>query len=380
MDFTLTEENEMIRATARQFAEEELAPLAVKMDREEKYDPRVTRLLGDHGYMGMEIAEEHGGSNLGAVNLAIALEEVNRVCASSGVTMSVQNGLVNGPINKFGTPEQKAKYLPRLTNAEWMGAYCLSEPVSGSDAAAMVSFGEDHGDHFVLNGTKRFITSGLHADLYVLFSRTDRSAKPSRGITAFIVERAFPGVKVGKKEKKTGLRGSDTVDIILDGARVPRENVLGEVNNGFKIAMDTLDAGRVGIAAQAVGIAQAALDAAVKYAQARQQFGEPIANFQMIQWKIADMATRVEAARLLTYRAACLKEKRLPHGKEASMAKLFASETANFCADEAVQVHGGYGYVGEFPVERYFRDARITEIYEGTSEIQRLVISRAVLK
>jgi alkylation response protein AidB-like acyl-CoA dehydrogenase len=309
----------------------------------------------------------------------VALEEVNRVCASTGVTMSVQNSLVCAPVVHWGSEAIKKKYLPKLASGEALGAYALSEPGSGSDAAALVTSAVKDGDSYVLNGTKNFITSGAEADFVIAMVRTDPAHK-TRGITAFVVESDWKGFHVGKKEDKMGLRSSSTVQIVFEDLRVPASNILGELGSGFKIAMHTLDGGRIGIAAQAVGIAQACLDASIKYAEEREAFDQQIGKFQAIQFKLANMATKLEAARLLVYNAARLKDEGSPHGKEAAMAKLFASEMSNEAAREAVQIHGGAGYLEDFPVERYFRDARITEIYEGTSEIQRIVIARHLLK
>ncbi len=379
MLFTLTDEQRMIQETAREFADREIAPVADRHNREGKFPLEIVKKLGKMGFLGMAVPEQYGGTAAGNLSLVMALEEINRVCASTGVTMSVQNSLVNAPLLHWGSEELKNKYLPKLATGEHLGAYALSEPGSGSDAAGLVTSAVRDGDEFVLNGTKNFITTGAEADVVLLMARTDASHK-TRGITAFIVDARTPGYAVGKKEEKLGLRASSTVQLIFEDARVPASNVLGEVGQGFKIAMHTLDGGRIGIAAQGVGIAQACLDASIKYAGEREAFDQLIGKFQAVQFKIADMAMRIEAARLLVYNAARLKDEGKPHGKEAAMAKLFASETANSAAREAVQIHGGAGYLEDFPVERYFRDARITEIYEGTSEIQRIVIARHVLK
>ncbi|HET6348147.1 MAG TPA: acyl-CoA dehydrogenase [Candidatus Krumholzibacteria bacterium] len=379
MQFTLTDEQRMIQETAREFADSEIAPVADRHNREGKFPLEIVKKLGKMGFLGMTVPEQYGGSHAGNLALVIALEEINRVCASTGVTMSVQNSLVNAPLLHWGSDDVKGRYLPRLATGEFLGAYALSEPGSGSDAAGLVTSAVRDGNDYVLNGTKNFITTGKEADVVLVLARTDTSHK-TRGITAFVIDAGTPGFSVGKKEDKLGLRASSTVQLILEDARVPAANILGEVGGGFKIAMHTLDGGRIGIAAQAVGIAEACLQASVKYAGEREAFDQPIGKFQAIQFKIADMATRVEAARLLVYNAARLKDEGLPHGKEAAMAKLFASESANAAAREAVQIHGGAGYLEDFPVERYFRDARITEIYEGTSEIQRIVIARHILK
>ena len=379
MQFTLTDEQRMIQETARDFADNEIAPVADRHNRESKFPLEIVKKMGQMGFLGMSVPDEYGGTGAGNLALVVALEEINRVCASTGVTMSVQNSLVNAPLLHWGSDEIKRKFLPKLASGEHLGAYALSEPGSGSDAAGLVTSAVKDGSDYVLTGTKNFITTGAEADVVLVLARTDTSHK-TRGITAFVVETGTKGFTVGKKEDKLGLRASSTVQLLLDEVRVPASHVLGEIGSGFKIAMHTLDGGRIGIAAQAVGIAQACLDASIKYAGEREAFDQPIGKFQAIQFKLANMATRLEAARLLVYNAARLKDEGKPHAKEAAMAKLFGSETANDAAREAVQIHGGAGYLEDFPVERYFRDARITEIYEGTSEIQRIVIARHVLK
>jgi len=379
VQFTLSDEQRMIQETARDFANNEIAPVADRHNREGKFPLEIVKRLGKMGFLGMSVPEEYGGTGAGNLALVLALEEINRVCASTGVTMSVQNSLVNAPILHWGNEDIKRKFLPRLATGEHLGAYALSEPGSGSDAAGLVTSAVKDGNDYILNGTKNFITTGAEADVVLVLARTDTSHK-TRGITAFVIERGTRGFTVGKKEDKLGLRASSTVQLIFEDARVPAAHVLGEVGSGFKIAMHTLDGGRIGIAAQGVGIAQACLDASIKYAGEREAFDQPIGKFQAIQFKIANMAMRVEAARLLVYNAARLKDEGKPHGMEAAMAKLFASEAANDAARDAVQIHGGAGYLEDFPVERFFRDARITEIYEGTSEIQRIVIARHVLK
>ena len=378
MQFPLTEEQRLIQQTAREFADHEIAPVADKHNREGKFPAALVKRMGELGFLGMLVPETYGGNGVGNFGLVVALEEVNRVCASTGVTMSVQNSLVCAPIVHWGNEALKHKYLPKLATGEMLGAYALSEPGSGSDAAGLVTSAVKDGDSYVLNGTKNFITSGAEADIVIAMVRTDPAHK-TRGITAFIVERDWKGFHVGRKEDKMGLRSSSTVQLLFEDLRVPAANVLGEIGIGFKIALHTLDGGRIGIASQAVGIGQACLDASVKYAEEREAFGQQIGKFQAMQWKLADMATRLEAARLLVYNAARLKDQGEPHAKEAAMAKLFASEMANAAARDAVQIHGGAGYLEDFPVERYFRDARITEIYEGTSEIQRIVIARHLL-
>jgi alkylation response protein AidB-like acyl-CoA dehydrogenase len=379
MDFELDQELTLVRDMARDFAEKELFPRAAKHDRQEHLDREVFDRIGELGLWGLTVPEEHGGSGLGNLALATVLIEINRGCASTGVTVSVHNSLVGAPLKRFGTKEQQAAWFPRLATGEVIGAYCLTEPNAGSDAAALRTTAVAKGGDFVLDGTKIFVTNGAEAGLFIVYARTDPAASKASGITAFLVPRETKGLRIGKKEKKTGIRGSSTTEVLLEGARVPAANLLGEKNRGFQIAMDTLDGGRIGIAAQAVGIGQACLEASTKYAKERHQFGRPIGDFQAIQWKLADMSTQIEAARLLTLRAAWMRDRNEPCGQQAAQAKLFASRTANFCADEAVQIHGGAGYTDEFPVERLFRDARITEIYEGATDIQRIVIARKVL-
>ncbi|UCG52645.1 MAG: acyl-CoA dehydrogenase [Candidatus Latescibacterota bacterium] len=376
--FDLSDEERMIQQTAREFADSEIAPVAGQNDAEGRFPKDIIAKLSELGFMGMLIPEKYGGSALGNLCLVLALEEINRVCASTGVTMSVHNSLATSPIIKFGSDYVKETYLPRLATGELLGAYALSEAEAGSDAASLKCRAVKDGDNFVVNGTKSWVTTGANADLYVVMLRTDPEQRAS-GISSFVVERDTPGLSVGKKEDKLGLRASSTTELVFEDCRIPAKNMLGEEGQGFKIAMATLDGGRIGIGTQAVGIAQACLDASVSYAKEREQFGKKIGEFQAIQWKIADMATGINAARLMVYRAARLRDEDVPHTKEAAMAKLFASEMANRAAREAVQIHGGAGYLKDFPVERYYRDARITEIYEGTSEVQRIVISRAYL-
>lgn len=380
MEFDLQEDHRLIRDMARDFAANELAPRATRHDREEQIDPDLFGMMGELGLFGLSIPEQYGGFDAGSLGLALVLEELNHACASTGVTVSVHASLVCTPIVKFGTDEQKAHWLPKLATGEVIGAYSLTEAGAGSDAAALSSTAVREGDEWVLNGTKLFVTTGEQAGLVIGYFRTDPEAPKARGISAFLVDAKTPGYKVGKKEKKTGLRGSSTTELIFENCRVPAEALLGELHRGFPIAMDTLDGGRIGIAAQALGIGRACLEASVSYAQEREQFGKPIGRFQAVQWKLADMATRLDAARLLTQRAAWLRDQGKPCGMQAAQAKLAASTTANFCADECLQIHGGAGYTDEFHVERLFRDARITEIYEGATDIQRLVIARQLLK
>ncbi|MDJ0974740.1 MAG: acyl-CoA dehydrogenase family protein [Planctomycetota bacterium] len=380
MDFDLNEEMQVLQEAAREFAQGELAPRAAEADKNEAWVGDQVRMCGEQGFLGMAVSEEYGGSELGAVGTSVVLMEVNKACPSTGTTISVHNSLVCEALMRYGTDAQKQTYLPKLASGEWLGAYALSEAGSGSDAGSLVCRATQNDDgSFTLDGTKLWISHGDYADVAVVFARTDPDGG-NKGVTAFLVETAWDGYKPGKKELKMGLRGSNTVELQLDQLRVPAENVLGEVNRGFHIAMSLLDTGRIGIASQAVGIAEACLDASVKYAKEREQFGKPLAAFGAIQGKIADMATGIDAARLLVFRAAQLKDEGKPHGREASMAKLMASQHANWCAKEAVQIHGGAGYTRDFPVERYFRDARVTEIYEGTTEIQKLVIARSYLR
>lgn len=380
MDFALTEELTLIRDTVREFADGEVMPRAAQHDRDERLDPALFGMLGELGLWGLTVPEEYGGSGLGNQVLVVALEELNRACASTGVTVSVHNSLVCAPIVKFGTDEQKQRWLPPLATGEMLGCYSLSEAGSGSDAAALQATATRDGDEWVLDGTKLWVTSGEQAGMVIVYMRTNPDAPKARGITAFLVPTDVPGFKVGKKEIKTGLRGSSTTELIFDGVRVGPDAVLGDVDRGFPIALDTLDGGRIGIGAQAVGIGQACLEASVKYAKEREQFGKPIGHFQAIQWKLADMSARLGASRLMVQRAAWMRDRGEPCGQQAAEAKLLASTTANFCADECVQIHGGAGYTDDFHVERLFRDARITEIYEGATDIQRLVIARHLLR
>ena len=378
MDYELTEDLAMVRDMARDFADGELMPRATKHDRQESIDPEVFEKLAELGLWGLTIPEEYEGAGMGSVALSLVLEEINRACASTGVTLSVHNSLIGTPILKFGTDEQKKTWLPKLASGEVIGAYCLTEPNAGSDAASLGTSARLDGDAYVLNGTKIWVTNGGLAKLFIVYARTDPDSSRASGISAFLVPGDTPGLKVGKHEMKTGIRASSTTEIELEDVRVPRSALLGTENEGFKIAMDTLDGGRIGIAAQAVGIGRACLEASIKYAGEREQFGRPIGNFQAIQWKLADMSTQLEASRLLVLRAAWLRDKGERCSQQAAQAKLFASKTANFCADECLQIHGGAGYTDDFHVERLFRDARITEIYEGATDIQRIVIARSL--
>ena len=377
MFFKLSEEHEMIRKMVRDFAKNEVAPTAAQRDEEERFDRGIFTQMADLGLTGIPWPEQYGGIGSDYLAYCIAVEELSRVCASTGVTLSAHTSLAGWPIYTFGTEEQKHKYLKPMATGEKIGAYGLTEPSAGSDAGGMRTLAVKDGEDYILNGSKIFITNGGEADIYVVFARIDPNEKRT---SAFIIEKDMPGFSVGKKEKKLGIRSSPTTEIIFEDCRVPKENLLGNEGEGFKVAMMTLDGGRNGIAAQAVGIAQGALDAAVAYAKERQQFGKPIISQQGIAFKLADMATSIEAARLLTYQAAWLESQGLPYGKESAMSKLYAGDTAMKVTTEAVQVFGGYGYTKDYPVERFMRDAKITQIYEGTQEIQRLVISRYLAK
>ena len=378
-NFTLSEEHEMLRIAARDFAQKEIAPIAAEFDETGDFPIETIKKMGEMGFMGIEIPEEYGGAGMDTLAYVLALEEICKVDASHGTIMSVNNSLFNYGILKFGTEQQKQKFLAPVASGEKIGAYSLTEPMSGSDAATMRSSAVRDGDDYIINGRKSWVTSGPVADYFVLFSMTDPD-QGHKGISAFLIDADKPGYSRGKKEPKLGIRASATSEILFEDYRCPVEDRLGEEGQGFKIAMTVLDAGRIGIASQALGIAEASYQASVEYVRERDAFGKKIGQFQGISFKLADMKTRIEAARLLIYQAALAKEENKKTGKrytlEAAMAKLFASETAMFCAHNAVQIHGGMGYSKEYPVERYFRDAKVTEIYEGTSEIQRLVISR----
>jgi alkylation response protein AidB-like acyl-CoA dehydrogenase len=380
--FSLSEEHKMIRDAARDFAQKEIVPIAAEFDESGEFPQATIKKMGEMGFMGIEIPEQYGGAGMDTLSYVLALEEICKADASHGVIMSVNNSLYCHGIMKFGTEEQKKKFITPIASGKSVGAYSLTEPQSGSDAGTMKSRAARDGDSYILNGRKSWVTSGPVADYYVVFMMTDPQ-KHQKGITAFLVEANTPGLARGKKEPKLGIRASATSELIFENCRVPAANRLGEEGDGFKIAMTVLDAGRIGIATQALGIAEAAYEAARRYAVEREAFGQPIGAFQGTGFKIADMKTRIEASRLLIYNAALAKEQSKKDGRryslEASMAKLFASETAMYVTHQAVQIHGGMGYSRELPLERYFRDAKITEIYEGTSEIQRLVISRSEL-
>ena len=377
MNFQLTEEQEMLRKMVQDFAAKEVEPTAAERDEEERFDRSIFDKMADLGLAGIPWPEKYGGIGSDYVSYVIAVEELSRVCASIGVTLSAHVSLASWPIFKYGNEEQKQTFLRRLAEGSALGAYALSEPGAGSDVASMKMTAKEDGDDYILNGSKVWITNGSVADIYVVFAKTDSDAK-HRGISAFIVEAGTEGFTYGKKERKLGIRSSPTTELIFENCRIPKENLLGKEGEGFKIAMTTLDGGRSGIVAQAVGIAQGALDASANYAKEREQFGKPIAHNQGISFKLADMATETEAARLLTYQAAWRETEGLDYSKASAMAKLFAGDTAMKHTVEAVQIFGGYGYTKDYPVERYMRDAKITQIYEGTNEIQRLVIGRMV--
>ncbi len=380
MDFMLSDEQQMVRDMCRKFADNELAPKAAEYDRTHEFPWEPVKKLGEMGMLGVVYPEEYNGAGMDYVCYAIAVEEISRGCASNGVIVSAHNSLCLSPIYYYGTEEQKKKYLSKLTTGEWIGCFGITEPGAGSDAAGTKTTAELKNGKWVLNGTKNFITNGGVAHVAVVMAVTEKGVG-HKGLSMFIVEKGTPGFSVGKVEDKLGICASSTTELVFDNCEIPEANILGKKGEGFAIAMHTLDGGRVGIAAQAVGIAQAALDAAAKYAKERVQFNQPIAKLQAIQWMIADMATEIDAARLLTYRAAQLigTGDRRKYSRYAAMAKLFASEASHRVTHKAIQVFGGYGYIKEYPVERHYRDSRITELYEGTSEIQRLVISSNVL-
>ncbi len=379
MVFKLSEEQELLRKTVRDFAETEVAPKAAEMDEKEEYDLSLWSKMAEMGLTGIPYPDSYEGAGMDTLSYAIAVEELSRVCASSGVLISAHTSLCSWPIYAFGSEEQKIKFLTPLCSGEKIGAMGLTEPSAGSDAGGMKTTAVKEGNEYVLNGTKIFITNGFMAEIYVIFACTDKS-KGTRGVSTFIVEKDTPGFTFGKKEHKLGIRASSTYELVFENCRIPAENLLGDEGQGFKMVMMTLDGGRIGIAAQALGIAQGAYEQALNYSKIREQFGKPIAANQGLQWMMADMATQIEAARLLVYQAAYLKDTKQPFSKQAAMAKLFASETAMAVTTKAVQIFGGYGYTREYPVERMMRDAKITEIYEGTSEVQRMVIAANILR
>ncbi|HRZ65966.1 MAG TPA: acyl-CoA dehydrogenase [Spirochaetia bacterium] len=379
MDFQIDKEHRLLSQLFRDFAQNEVKPLAKEVDEEERFPAETLSKMARYGFMGIPFPKEYGGS--GGDNLAyvMAVEELSKVCGTTGVILSAHSSLCAAPIYENGTEEQKRKYLVPLASGQKLGAFGLTEPNAGTDAAGQQTVAEDKGGYYLLNGSKLFITNAGPAEVYVVMAMTDKS-KGTKGISAFILEKGMKGFSIGKKEEKMGIRGSSTCELIFENVEVPAENLLGKLGGGFGLAMRTLDGGRIGIAAQALGIAQGAIDETVAYVKERRQFGKPLSAFQNTQFQLADMQTRVDAARMLVYRAAASKDAKLPYNVEAAMAKLFASETAMEVTTKAVQLHGGYGYTREYPVERMMRDAKITEIYEGTSEVQRMVVSAAMLK
>ncbi len=379
MNFSLTKEQEMVRKLFKEFSENEVKPIAAEIDATERFPRETVEKMARYDMMGIPFPKKYGGADGDNLSYAIAVEELSKVCGTTGVILSAHTSLGAHPIYQYGTEEQKMKYLVPLAKGEKVGAFGLTEPNAGSDSSAQQTVAVLSGDNYILNGSKVFITNGGEADIYIIFAMTDKS-KGNKGISAFIVEKDFKGFSIGKKEEKLGIRGSSTTELIFENCAVPKENLLGEVGKGFGIAMQTLDGGRIGIAAQALGIAEGALDECVKYMKERKQFGKPLSAFQGLQWMVADMATRVEAARYLVYNAADKKDKKLPFSTEAAMAKLYAAETSMEVTTKAVQIFGGYGYTRDYPVERMMRDAKITEIYEGTSQVQKMVIAAKLLK
>ncbi|OLN31904.1 acyl-CoA dehydrogenase [Desulfosporosinus metallidurans] len=379
MDFQFNHDQLMMQKMVRDFVQEEIVPQAVITDETHEFPLKTIRKMGELGLMGIPIPEEYGGAGADFLSYILAIEEIAKGCGSTAVILAVHTSVGSFPILYFGTEEQKQKYLPKLASGQFIGAFALTEANSGSDASSLQTTAVRQGDHYILNGSKRFITNAGYADVYLVMASTDRTKGP-HGVTSFLVDKDTPGFKVGKKEEKMGLNGSATCELIFEDAMVPVENILGEEGQGFKVAMSLLDGGRIGIGAQALGIAEAALEAALAYSQERVQFKQPIGNFQGIQFMLADMATQIEAAKLLVYQAASLRMAGLPYGKQASMAKMFASDTAVRVTTDAVQIFGGYGYCKEYKVERYMRDAKITQIYEGTNQIQRVVIAKHLRK
>jgi butyryl-CoA dehydrogenase len=379
MDFNISKQEELFLQMIREFAENEIKPIAAEIDEQERFPVETVEKMGKLGIMGIPIPKEYGGQGSTNQIYSMAVEEISRVCGTTGVVVSAHTSLCADPIMNFGTEEQKQKYLPKLASGEWVGAFGLTEPNAGTDAALQQTTAEDAGDKWILNGSKIFITNAEYAHVYVIIAMTDKS-QGTKGISAFIVEKGTPGFTIGKKEKKLGIRGSSTCELVFENCQIPKENLLGKIGKGFSLAMKTLDGGRIGIAAQALGLAQGAMDETVKYTKERKQFGKAIAKFQNTQFQLADMETKVQASRLLVRNAAFKKDQKLPYSVDAAMAKLYASETAMEVTTKAIQFHGGYGYTREYPVERMFRDAKITEIYEGTSEVQRMVIAGNLLK
>ncbi|MGZ3693182.1 MAG: acyl-CoA dehydrogenase [Bdellovibrionota bacterium] len=374
----LNEEQKMIVEQVKQFAQKEIAPRAAEIDQTGKFPMDIVKQMAAMGLMGINVGTEYDGAGLDYLTYALVGEEINAACASTGVIFSAHNSLACGPMKKWGTPEQNKKWLAPMARGEKIGAFALSEPGSGSDAGALITICKKEGDHYLVNGTKNWITNGPESDTIILFATLSTELK-HKGVCAFVVDKKTPGLSVGKVEHKLGIRGSGTSQLIFENVKIPADQMLGKEGDGFKIAMATLDGGRIGIASQAIGIARAAIEAAKRFAHERETFGKPITKHQGIQFMFADMAMRLDAARLLVWRAAVMQDKGMKFTREAAMGKLYASEAANFIVDKALQIHGGYGYVNEYPAERHFRDQRITEIYEGTSEIQRLVIASAEL-
>lgn len=379
MDFSLNEEQQIVRDTARDFADKTIKPRAEEIDKNHEFPADIIKQLGEMGFMGVAVPEEYGGSGMDNVTYVLIMEEVSRACASCGVIMSVNNSLACDPILIFGTDDQKERFLKPMASGEKLGALTMTEPGAGSDPGHITTTMEDKGDHWLVNGTKNFCTNGSEADILIFLGVSDKE-KGNKGLTTLIVEKGTPGLTIGKVEDKLGICGSSTTELVFENCKISKENTLGDPDAGFKVCMVTLDGGRIGIASQALGIAKASIDAAISYSKERIQFGKPIAANQAIQWMIADMTTEYEAARLLTLQAAWMKDQKARYSREAAMAKLKASEVASFCADKSLQIHGGYGYTKDYAVERHYRDARICQIYEGTSEIMRIVISAWMLK
>jgi len=379
MDFELTEEQKMLKTMAQDFATKELEPIAAQIDEEATFPVESIKKIAELGLTGIGFPEEYGGSGGGTTELCLVTEEISRVCAATSAILLASTGLAGEPLYLYGNEEQRKRFVTPVATGEKLAAFALTEAGAGSDPAALETTATRHDNGYILNGTKIFITNGAEASIILVFATIDKSLR-HKGITAFVVEKDTPGFSVGKHERKLGIRASSTVELVFEDCFVPEENRLGNDGDGFKIALTAIDASRVTVGAQALGIAQAAFDKALTYAKERQQFGQPIANFQAIQWMLADMATQIDAARLLTYRAAYLQDKGLSFVKEASMAKVFAAETSSFVTNKAIQIYGGYGYVKEYPLERYLRDAKITEIYEGTSEMQRMTIARQLIR
>lgn len=379
MDLKLSEEQLELKEMAREFADKRLYPKAMEYDEKGITPQELIDECGELGYFGFTTPEEYGGLGLSTSEFGGVVEEISGGCAGFGIMVSVHNGLTCEILKQYASEDLKKKYLPDMAAGKKIGAYCLTEPNAGTDIASLATTAEDKGDHYLINGTKTFVTSAIYAGILIVFVKTDPEAG-HRGISCFAIDPDSDGITLGAAEKKLGIKASDTREINFSDVKVPKENMIGEINKGFRMAVTILNSGRIGVSFQAIGIAQAALDESIKYSKERKQFNQPLANFQAIQFKLADMATRIDASRLMAYRAAQLKDEGAPCHREAAMSKLFASQTANYVCNEAVQIHGGYGYIKEYPVERYFRDARITEIYEGTTEAQKMVISKDLLK